>query len=100
MEYFILKNLTITNIKIKLRNMNLNFDEMKRKGEEIRKKMEELHTEILNDPNIPQDTKDEFMRLAKECGDEKIRYVKYLEENKDKKIIGYNPENFEPIFEK
>ena len=65
----------------------------------IQEKLEIAINEIMNDPDIPQDLKDKFSKIREESKKEQEKYEKYLEENKHRKIIGYNTENFEPIYE-
>ena len=65
----------------------------------IQEKLEIAINEIMNDPDIPQDLKDKFSKIREESKKEQEKYKKYLEENKHRKIIGYNTENFEPIYE-
>ena len=60
---------------------------------------EELREEILNDSNVPQEIKDVIIQSKQEFEEEQKRYKKYLEENKHRKIKGYNPDSFEPIYE-
>ena len=65
----------------------------------IQEKLEIAINEIMNDPDIPQDLKDKFSKIREESKKEQEKYEKYLEENKHRKIIGYNTENIEPIYE-
>jgi len=80
-----------------------NLDKKIKEASELARKHEELRNEFLNDPNVPQVIKDDLNKLHKEFEEkmleDKKRLEKRLEENKHRKIIGYNPENFEPIYE-
>ena len=65
----------------------------------IQEKLEIAINEIMNGPDIPQELKDKFSKIREESKKEQEKYEKYLEENKHRKIIGYNTVNFEPIYE-
>jgi len=69
------------------------------KGKELETKMEIFWNDILNDPDVPQEFKDRIIEDREKLKKNAEEYKKYLEENKHKKIIGYNLENFEPIYE-
>lgn len=68
-------------------------------GKEYSKLIEKIREEILNNPDVPQESKEEFIKLYKDFEKKKIDYAKKLEDNKHRKIIGFDPENFEPIYE-
>jgi hypothetical protein len=80
-----------------------NLDKQTRKREEMLLEIEKIENEFLNDPNIPEDVKKDWVESKNKIKEkfklEEEQYQKFLEENKHKKIIGYNPENFTPIFE-
>lgn len=76
-----------------------NLDKLIEQGAELARKHEELREEILNDSNVPQEIKDVIIQSKQEFEEEQKRYKKYLEENKHRKIKGYNPDSFEPIYE-
>jgi len=78
---------------------NLNKESLEKISADIKK----LEDEFLNDPNIPEETKKGWIEGNKKIEEkfkaEEEEYQIWLEANKHKKIIGYNPENFRPIFE-
>jgi len=76
-----------------------NINELIEKMKELSKRHEELQNEVLNNPDILQEDKDEFIKIRERFDKEEVDYEKYLENNKDRKIIGYDPETFEPIYE-
>ena len=49
---------------------------------------------FLNNPDIPQELKDELLKIREKFDKEKLEQDKYLEENKHRKIKGYNPDTF------
>jgi len=66
-------------------------------------KSQNLYNEIMNDPDLSQEFKDDYKRLKEEREKEnerqKIEDEKEKLANIGKKIIGYNPETFKPIYE-
>lgn len=68
-------------------------------GKELEAKMENFWNDIFNDPDVPQDIKDRIIEDREKLKKNAEEYEKYLEENKHRKIIGYNSETFEPIYE-
>jgi hypothetical protein len=66
-------------------------------------KSENLYNEIMNDPDLSQEFKDDYKRLKEEGEKEnerqKIEDEKEKLANLGKKIIGYNPTTFKPIYE-
>lgn len=76
------------------------MNELIKKSEELAKKHEDLINEIMNSPEIKQEDKDAISKIHQEFKDEKNSYDKRIKENQHRKIIGYDPENFEPIYEK
>ena len=74
-----------------------------RKIEEISADIKKIEDEFLNNPNIPEETKKEWvegkLKIEEKFKLEEEEHQKWLDRNKGKKIIGYNPENFNPIFE-
>jgi len=76
-----------------------NINELIEKMKELSKRHEELQNEVLNNPDILQEDKDEFIKIRERFDKEEVEYKKYLENNKDRKIIGYDPETFKPIYE-
>lgn len=76
-----------------------NIDKLIEQGAELARKHEELRNEILNDPNVPQEIKDALIQAKKEFEEKEKEHKEYLEINKHRKIKGYHPDNFEPIYE-
>jgi hypothetical protein len=74
-----------------------NINKLIEQGAVLARKHEELRNETLNDPNVPQEIKDALIQAKKEF--EEKEHKEELEINKHKKIKGYNPDNFEPIYE-
>jgi len=68
------------------------------KNKQIAKKLEDLNSEISNNLDVPQEVKDKLTEIRIASDRRREESLKYLEENKHKKILGYNPETFEPIF--
>ena len=79
--------------------MKEDINELIRKHEELARKLEELEDEVLNNPDIAQEHKDFILKKREEAKQDKLEYEKYLEENKHRKIVGYDPETFEPRYE-
>lgn len=73
---------------------------MKTKAAELAKRHAELEKEIMENSNIPDDVKSEMIRIRKQFESEKVKYEEYLKKNEGCEIVGYNPENFKPIFKK
>jgi hypothetical protein len=69
------------------------------KNKQIAEKLEDLNSEISNNPDVPQEVKDKLTEIRIASDRRREESLKYLEENKHRKIVGYNPETFEPIFE-
>lgn len=69
------------------------------KSKELELKMDNFWDDMLNDPDVPQDMKDRIIEDREKLTKNREEYKKYLEDNKHRKIVGYNPENFEPIYE-
>jgi len=67
-------------------------------GFELAKKHENLRNEIINSEDTPKELKDAMIKIEEEFVQQKIDDDKYMEENKHRKIVGYN-ENFMPIYE-
>lgn len=66
---------------------------------ELAKQHEQLRKEIINDDSLPKELKNELINLYKEFEQERLIFEKYIENNKHRKIIGYNIDNFNPIYE-
>ena len=76
-----------------------NVNKLIEQCKELVRKHEQLRNETLNDPNVPQEIKDALIQSKNEFEKEQKEYKEYLEKNKHRKIKGYNPDNFEPIYE-
>ena len=68
-------------------------------GVRLREKTEQLIQGILNDDSIPRELKFKLIQINKEFEEQRLKDEKYIEDNKHRKVIGYNPENFMPIYE-
>lgn len=77
---------------------NKQLQELISKNKEIETKMENFWNDMLNNPDVSQDIKDRIIEDREKLKKNAEDYQKYLEENKHRKIIGYNPETFEPIY--
>jgi hypothetical protein len=58
-----------------------------------------LSSDFYSVPDIPQEVKDKLTEIRMASDRRREEALKYLEENKHRKTVGYNPETFEPIFE-
>lgn len=76
-----------------------NAEELIKDMDILAKQYESLQDEIVNNPKVPQEIKSEIIKMRENFKKEQELYKKYLEENKHRKIIGFNPENFKPIYE-
>jgi hypothetical protein len=80
-----------------------NIDKLIEQGAELVRKHEEIRSDILNDPELSQEFKDEYRKLIEQLDagntEEQKVFKQHQEENKGKKIIGYNAETFWPIYE-
>lgn len=80
-------------------NENKSIDErlreMEEKGRAIRQRMEQLDREILSNPEVPQAVKDHLLTTMKE-NERPEPYDGLMVSNR---IVGYDPETFEPIYE-
>ena len=79
--------------------MNEELKKLIERGKKVDKDLNDLHKEILNHQDLPQSLKDEIIKLNQKLENDKLEHRKYLEENKHRKIIGYNIETFMPIYE-
>jgi hypothetical protein len=66
--------------------------------EEAYKQFIEFRRELLNDPNIPQDFKELIMESNKELERRAAEQDKYLKQNPDSVIWGYDTITFEPSY--
>ena len=75
------------------------INESRERAKKLARELEELENEVLNHPDIAQETKDFILKKREEAKQDKLEYEKYLEENKHRKIVGYDPETFKPRYE-
>ena len=65
----------------------------------VHQKHEQIRQEILADESLlPKELKDRLIKLKEEFNQQKIVVDKYIEDNKHRKIVGYD-ETFMPIYE-
>lgn len=62
------------------------------------KEKEDILKEYLNHPNTPKELEDALIQLRKEHDQKKFDDEKSIEDNKHRKIIGYDS-SFMPIYE-
>jgi len=68
-------------------------------GFKLAQKHEQIREEMFDDGYLPQEMKEELVKLKQDFEEQRLKDEKYIEDNKHRKIVGYNPENFMPIFE-
>ena len=68
-------------------------------GFKLAQKHEQIRQEMLDSDSLPQEMKKELLKLNQEFEEQRLKEEKYIEDNKHRKIVGYNPENFMPIYE-
>jgi hypothetical protein len=78
--------------------MEKNINKMVEEGFELSQKHENLRDEIINDETSPKELTDGLIKLKEEFDQQKTADDKYIEDNKHKKIIGYD-ERYIPIYE-
>lgn len=79
--------------------MDNNIKKIIEHGNSVHQKHEQIRQEILADESLlPKELKDELNKLKEQFDLQKIDDDKYIENNKDRKIIGYD-ERFMPIYE-
>ena len=79
--------------------MKMDIDELLKRALNIIKKHEEATNEFFNDESFPKELKEGLIKIREESEQHFKEYEAYMEQNKDRKIIGYNPDDFMPIFE-
>lgn len=79
--------------------MEKDINKMIEDGFKLAQKHEQIREEMLNDSSLPQEIKEELIKLKQEFEEQRLKGEKYIEDNKHRKIVGYNPENFTPIYE-
>ena len=78
-----------------MENLSDKLKELQEKEKEIRKSIEELDNSILMNPHMPESIK-EYIRGKR---DEEKKPEPFDGLQITNKIIGYDPETFEPIYE-
>jgi len=78
-----------------MENLSDKLKELQEKEKEIRKSIEELDNSILMNPHMPESIKD-YIRGKR---DEELKPTPFDGLQITNKIIGYNPDTFEPIYE-
>ena len=79
--------------------MEKDINKMIEDGFKLAQKHEQIREEMLDDGSLPQEMKEELVKLKQEFEEQRLKDEKYIEDNKHRKIVGYNPENFMPIYE-
>ena len=79
--------------------MEKDINKMIEDGFKLAQKHEQIIQEILSDDSLPQEMKEELVKINQEFEEQRLKDEKYIEDNKHRKIVGYNPENFMPIYE-
>lgn len=79
--------------------MEKDINKMIEEGFELAKRTEQLRQEMLNNNSLPQEMKDELIKMDEEFQQQRLKEEKYLQDNKHRKIVAYNPDNFMPIYE-
>lgn len=78
-----------------MENLSDKLKELQEKEKEIRKSIEELDNSILMNPHMPESIKD-YIRGKR---DEELKPIPFDGLQITNKIIGYDPETFEPIYD-
>ena len=79
--------------------MEKDINKMIEDGFKLAQKHEQIREEMLDDGSLPQEMKEELVKLKQEFEEQHLKDEKYIEDNKHRKIVGYNPENLMPIYE-
>lgn len=79
--------------------MEKDINKMIEDGFKLAQKHEQIRQEMLDNDSLPQEMKEELLKLNQEFEEQPLKDEKYIEDNKHRKIVGYNPENFIPIYE-
>jgi hypothetical protein len=79
--------------------MEKDINKMIEDGFKLAQKHEQIRQEMLNDVSLPQEMKEELVKLNQEFEEQRLKDEKYIEDNKHRKILGYNPDTFMPIYE-
>lgn len=78
-----------------MENLENKFKDLIKKNEELKSKVEALDYSILNDPFIPEGIKEGIRKKIEDQKKPEITDGLII----SNKIIGYDPETFEPIYE-
>jgi hypothetical protein len=78
-----------------MENLEQKLRELKEKGDELLRKAEEFDSSLLVDPNTPESIK-EYIRSKREEEKKPEPFDGLIISNK---IIGYDPDTFNPIYE-
>lgn len=79
--------------------MENNVDKIIQYGNSFHQKHEQIRQEILGDESLlPRELRDGLNKLKEQFDQQKIADDKYIEDNKHRKIVGYN-ERYLPIYE-
>ena len=79
--------------------MEKDINKMIEDGFKLAQKHEQIRQEMLDDDSLPQEMKEELVKLNQEFELQRLKDEKYIDDNKHRKIVGYNSENFIPIYE-
>lgn len=79
--------------------MENNVDKIIQYGNNVHQKHEQIRQKILADETLlPKELRDGLIKLKEEFDQQKIVEDKYIEDNKHRKIVGYD-ERYMPIYE-
>lgn len=79
--------------------MENDINKMIEDGVKLVQKHEQIRQEMLDDDSSPKEMKEELVKLNQEFEVQRLKDEKYIDDNKHRKIVGYNLENFMPIYE-
>ena len=79
-----------------MENLSDKLKELEEREKELRKNLEDLDNSILMNPHMPESIK-EYIREKRY---EELKPIPFDGLKITNKIIGYDPETFEPIYEK
>lgn len=79
--------------------MEKDINKMIEDGFKLSQKHEQIRQEILADETLlPKELKDELNKLKEQFDQQKIDDDKYIEDNKHRKIVGYD-DRYMPVYE-
>ena len=79
--------------------MEKDINKMIEDGFKLAQKHEQIRQEMLDDDSLPKEMKEELVKLNQEFEVQRLKDEKYIDDNKHRKIVEYNLENFMPIYE-